>query len=201
LFQEEVVKWLIDRGADTNSISSNGKHLVHIAATHSPLCLDLLLGNGQNVDIKDKVNGDTPLHIACNMCNSESIMVLINHGCRFNLVNNNGETPLRKLLRLQRKDFHTKTRRKLAKTLIRIGFKVYQTKDKVNPKGRTVSNGRDKAYDKYLDIVKSISEVPSLQDISREVVRESVLCGSSFKKQVHQLEIPCHLKTFLLYSV
>lgn len=156
---------------------------------------------GQDVNMTDLVNEDTPLHIACNMSNPDSILVLIKHGCHFNTLNKKGETPLVKLLRLTRgsQDFHSRTRLELARRLIHIGFKMYKKDTKSFAKGKNL-NGRDKAYDKYTEIVKGSTDVPSLQSIARSEIRNSLLSGLSVKKQVAKLEIPIHLRSYLLFA-
>ena len=71
--------------------------------------------------------GDTPLHLACSRCCQEAAAALIRHGADFNAVNDQGDTPLRKLLqhatRLS-KDFHHNSRMSLARVLVALGFRL-----------------------------------------------------------------------------
>lgn len=128
-------------------------------------------------------------------------MVLLKHGCKINSVNKHGETPLEKVLRLAKGtlDFHTKTRINLAKKLVGIGCKVYPKGNvALSKKKQTV--GRDKVYDKYLEVLKQSGTVRSLQCIARTVVRESFTSGVAVKKQVDILDIPENLKSFILFA-
>ncbi|WAQ96770.1 ANK1-like protein [Mya arenaria] len=106
-----MCKWLLKNGVCTSRYSSSGKHPLHLASTSAPEVLDLLLSRGHDVNTPDTINGDTPLHVACNMANSETITVLIKHGCKFNQVNKHRQTPLAKLLRLAKdfNDFHSRS--------------------------------------------------------------------------------------------
>lgn len=201
LFQDTTAKWLISHGAHTHTKSSAGKYLLHVAATNSPHVLDLLLEQGQYVNMTDDVNNDTPLHLACNMSCHESIVVLIKHGCRFNVLNKHGDTPLMKLLQQVKGpiDFHSRTRIALAKKLINIGFRAHRSKQRSSGRWKQPT-GRDKVFEKYLELREQVNEVPPLQNIARLVVRDSLELGMSMKKHVLTLDIPEHLKSFIMFS-
>ncbi|WAQ96771.1 ANR52-like protein [Mya arenaria] len=201
-----MCKWLLKNGVCTRRYSSSGKHPLHLASTSAPEVLDLLLSRGHDVNTPDTINGDTPLHVACNMANSETITVLIKHGCKFNQVNKHRQTPLAKLLRLAKdfNDFHSRSRLKLGEQLYKMGFRMYC------PLSPNISltkwqksssrQGRDKVYDKYLEMVLGVAATPSLQSTCRVAVRASLASGVGFKKQVTSLHIPTHLKHYLEFD-
>jgi ankyrin repeat protein len=60
---EDIVKLLIERGADVNRISEGGETALHYAARaqkHSMAVIEMLLGRGAKVNVQDK-EGRTPL--------------------------------------------------------------------------------------------------------------------------------------------
>ena len=150
------------------------------------------------MNIKDVVHGETPLHYACNSCCIETILVLIQAGAAFNLVNKKGETPLHKLLRfaIDFHDFHSKLRKDIAKKLIAIGFRILplQSSNKT-----PMRKGRDKIRDLYTTLKTSLVTVPTLQSIVRAELREIMSCHS-FGKKLQLLDIPRHLKSDLLFA-
>ena len=198
LFQAEIVRWLIDKGADPMQRSSSGKLPIHIAASSCPQSLRVLLQTGCDVNIKDDINEETPLHYACNSCCRETILQLIQSGAAFNLVNKRGETPLHKLLRfaIDFHDFHSKLRTDIAKKLIAVGFRILSLPSKSKTLMR---KGRDKVRDLYLILKTSLVKVPTLQSIARTELRET-MSHHSFEKKLEFLDIPRHLKSDLLFT-
>ena len=140
-----MVRWLIDKGEDPMQRTSSGKLPIHIAASSCSESLGVLIDAECDVNIKDVVHGETPLHYACNSCCKETILVLIQAGAAFYLVNKRGETPLHKLLRfaIDFHDFHSKLRKDTAKKLIAIGFRILplQSSNKTH-----MRKGRDKIH-------------------------------------------------------
>ncbi len=59
--------------------------------------IEPLIGNGQLVNVQDD-NGDTPLHRAARVLNTQAIVILFQNGALGNLQNNKGETPLHCIL-------------------------------------------------------------------------------------------------------
>lgn len=47
-----------------------------------------------NASINSKPNGKTPLHVACEVSNSDSVALLLNHGAKVNSFSLSGHTPL-----------------------------------------------------------------------------------------------------------
>ena len=178
--------------------SSSGKLPIHIAANSCPESLRVLLQTGCDVNIKDSINEETPLHHACNSCCKETIIQLIQYGAAFNLVNKRGETPLHKLLRfaIDFHDFHSRLRTDVAKKLIAIGFRILP----LQPKSKTsMRKGRDKVRDLYSTLKSSLVKVSTLQSIARAELRETMSCHS-FGKNLEFLDIPRHLKSDLLFK-
>lgn len=198
-FQLSVTRLLLSYGANPLVKSITGKLPLHVAVVNAPDVVELLLQDGQDVNMTDSVNDDTPLHVACGMCCQDSILKLIQYGALMNLENKQGDTPLAKLLKHTNKpnDFHSKTRIKLAKVLISIGFGMKE-KPLVAMGGSRHNKGRDKIFDKYKEIKMLYNNIPSLQNLSRTIIRESLTCGVGVPKQVHGFDIPTNLIQFLL---
>lgn len=190
-----MLKWLIRNGADIRQKSSAGRLPIHSSVQTSADVITVLINEGLDVNSVDDVTGDTPLHIACGLCLEGSVFRLIQHGSKFNVVNNQGQTPLEKLLKncTNAQDFHTRTRTALAKKLIKIGFRIVDRRKN----GRKI--GRDKVYDTYVSLMTSLNNVSSLQNLSRYVVRENLCCGQNTAKAVEEMYISGTLKRFLLF--
>lgn len=77
-----IVKFLVEKGADVTIINGNQETLLHIAAKsnkeNSNKCLAYLLDQGllNTVNSQDK-NGDTALHFACNLGSKEKTEMLM----------------------------------------------------------------------------------------------------------------------------
>lgn len=196
--KDVVVREVIKLGADPLVRASSGKLPLHLAAAHDPKVLQFFLENGQDVNIADVINKETPLHVACTTAHKEAIVKLIHFGCKFNLENSQGETPLAKLLRFTSdlNDFHSKTRVEMARKLIDIGFRMSQKNSK-QAKGKL--RGRDKTYDRYTNIRMSARTPQSLQEITRERVRESLNVSHKVHKHLKTLDIPHNLVPYILY--
>ncbi|EAY13502.1 ankyrin repeat protein, putative [Trichomonas vaginalis G3] len=89
-----LCQYLIDHGADINSIDRDGKTALHHAAENS--CVEiakLLISKG--IDIKARNhNGKTALHSAANRNNKEILEYLITHGIDINARDNEGKSTL-----------------------------------------------------------------------------------------------------------
>ncbi|XP_045214345.1 ankyrin repeat, PH and SEC7 domain containing protein secG-like [Mercenaria mercenaria] len=194
-----MVCWVVNLGANTLVKSSSGKLPIHLAAKNDRDALVEIIRHGHDVNTPDDVNNETPLHIACGAVCRETIQELIHSGCRFNMVNNLGETPLAKLLRFTSNvhDFHTKTRLGIAKVLISIGFQMNSQSQKTS---RGYSKGRDKCYDRYVSLKMSLNTPPSLQTLARRTVRDSLTPGSNLQKEINKLDIPKNLKWFIMFQ-
>ncbi|XP_069121622.1 ankyrin repeat and SOCS box protein 13-like [Argopecten irradians] len=201
--KEEKVEWLLKNGADPKMCASSGKEPIHVAAAHSGPIVVRLIKAGCDVNTQDHVKGDTPLHIACARCCEGAILTLVQHGAKLNLKNNDGETPLEKLLKFAQNvpNFHSKTRINLAKSLVKIGFRMpsrdYQSGKSKSRASRRV--GRDKVADLYRTIMATTKDCGSLQHLCRLKVREEVR-GQSFEKSVVRLDVPKLIKAYLMFK-
>lgn len=201
LFQEDKVVWLLQNGADHKRIASSGKEPIHVAAAHSGPIIVQLVNAGCDVNTQDPINGDTPLHIACARCCEDAILTLIQQGAVFNLPNNQGETPLEKMLKFAQNysNFHSQTRIYLAKSLVKIGFRIQLTKRHVSNSRKTSRVGRDKVADLYRTIMATVKNTGSLQHLCRLKVREE-LRGQTFEKSVASLDVTRVVKGYLMFQ-
>ncbi|XP_062612746.1 ankyrin-3-like [Saccostrea cucullata] len=194
----DLVSWLVSRGVDPRGAGISGKQPIHVAAAHSPDVISSLVDLGCDVNQIDVIHHDTPLHIACSRCNAETIETLIKHGAKFNLVNSEGETPLTKLLKFATDtvNFHSKSRMNIARQLIKYGFINKQSKPGNNGKKKV---GRNKVQELYKRLRLENKSVSSLQHLSRLVISDNIK-PVSVQKAVRTLDIPPHLKEYLLFS-
>ena len=100
----DVLKLLIERGADVNAKNESGDSILTWACRSSMLDLvKILVGHGANVNIRNR-DGITPLGEVCDMSRLrlghdedkylEIAKYLINHGADVNVKGKNGDTPL-----------------------------------------------------------------------------------------------------------
>jgi len=91
----DLVKLLLDRGADVNAKSSNVCHTpLHFAVeqNHKGI-VELLLARGANINAKD-INGLTPLYWATELRRQEVAELLLSNDAEVDLPDNTGNTPL-----------------------------------------------------------------------------------------------------------
>lgn len=195
----DILRRVVTLGASAHIKSSTGKLPIHLAAKNAPEGLLEILRDGVDVNIRDEINNDTPLHIACGAACRETILALIQSGSRFNTENNKGFTPLAKLLQFTNDDhdFHTKTRLSIAKILISIGFQMSRPCQRTST---ARSKGRDKSYDRYVAIKLSLKSPPRLQSLARLTVRDSLSHGKCLQEEIDHLDIPLHLKPFIMFN-
>ena len=88
----DALKLLLNAGANTNHIDSNGESpLGRISAHEFPEHVNLLLDFGSKINYQDR-KGNSALHIATKRKNRKVIEVLIKRGIKTNLKNANRET-------------------------------------------------------------------------------------------------------------
>jgi ankyrin repeat protein len=92
----EIVKYLVERGAEVNIPSSNS---FKVAPIHSATAIsnyeitELLIKNGADVNAKQQ-SGVTPLHSAAHNGKIEITKLLVKHGADVNAKTVDGKTPL-----------------------------------------------------------------------------------------------------------
>lgn len=97
LFQEqpcfEVIRRIIDCGADVNLPNHDGKTALMFAASNDTNgdCIRLLLNSGANIDTQDK-NGWSALMYAAERVNENNVKILLNAGAKKTLVNAKGRS-------------------------------------------------------------------------------------------------------------
>ncbi|MDC0857561.1 ankyrin repeat domain-containing protein [Rickettsiales bacterium] len=90
----EIVKLLLDRGAEVNQAGRYGTTPLHIAAHRGHReAVQLLLDRGAEVNQSDN-DGTTPLCIAVINGHREAVQLLLDRGAEVNQADDDGETPL-----------------------------------------------------------------------------------------------------------
>ncbi|XP_048551983.1 ankyrin-1-like [Triticum urartu] len=91
----QIMKYLIDHGANPKKATAQGLTMLHIAAGRG-LCvpLELLLSQGIPVDIMLSVFAGTPLHAAASMGQHQALKILLEHGADPNVIMDDNVTPL-----------------------------------------------------------------------------------------------------------
>ena len=92
----EIVKLLLDSGADINAVSKNGFSATPLqgAAAFNKIDLArLLIARGANVNCRGE-GGGSPLHEAAGSGQIEFAKLLLDHGANVNAKDDNGKTPL-----------------------------------------------------------------------------------------------------------
>jgi ankyrin repeat protein len=78
-----------------NETNELGRSFLHIAIANGRKGLiATLISKGASVDIQDKQNGYTPLHVAAEYSDVDSVTTLLNAGASPNLVDRHGNSPL-----------------------------------------------------------------------------------------------------------
>ena len=92
----QVVKMLLDWGADTNSENDNGQTPLHAAGGAEkdyPELRSFLLKHKAKIDAVDK-DGNHPLHLPCKRGHTRTSHLLVSNRADVNAVNVTGQTPL-----------------------------------------------------------------------------------------------------------
>ena len=83
--------------------------------------------NRDFLETRDKIQGNTALHVACSYNNDKAALCLLRHGANPNPLNFHGDTPLARLLQpVSRRtdDSHNRSRLVLARRLVALGLVV-----------------------------------------------------------------------------
>ena len=79
--QVEVVKYILEKGADANHQTINGTSSLHLAASsNNPAVIAVLFRYGADLHIRSKHN-NTPLHSAALEGSTDALRTLISFGC------------------------------------------------------------------------------------------------------------------------
>ncbi|EXL39948.1 hypothetical protein FOCG_17450 [Fusarium oxysporum f. sp. radicis-lycopersici 26381] len=89
----EVVKMLLEKGADAAAADINGTTPLHVASEYAKI----LLEKGADAAAADN-DGTTPLHIASEYGHSETVNILLEKGADAKVANKYGRTPLHRAL-------------------------------------------------------------------------------------------------------
>ncbi|CAH1396363.1 unnamed protein product [Nezara viridula] len=92
----DIVKDLLEGGAESNSIGLKGNSPLHQAVKSNDIeTVKVLLEHGADLNVRNS-NGDTALHAAVSLCHAEISKLLVDSGSRLDIRNNVGITALQK---------------------------------------------------------------------------------------------------------
>jgi ankyrin repeat protein len=92
-YHPKGLQLFLDYGADIHSTHSNGRSLLHVAASEGSTMLDILLEHGLDVDAKTEI-GQTALFLACDNSNLAAVETLVAHGANTLIADKDDTTPL-----------------------------------------------------------------------------------------------------------
>jgi len=103
---EEVVREILAAGVDKDVRDAFGDTALHVAIFQSNLIIvKLLLDYGFDPNAKVTKNGNTPLHNAVTANNIAAARLLLQYGANKNIRALNGQTPLDKARKDEKRDF------------------------------------------------------------------------------------------------
>jgi ankyrin repeat protein len=88
---------LLDYGVDVNAQSNSGYTPLHsrpFRYFNDPRFVRLLLDHGADPNIREREDGNTPLHLASQNGRTEIARLLVEHGASVEVQDNLGRTPL-----------------------------------------------------------------------------------------------------------
>ncbi len=89
---EEVFKLLIARGANRHSTDASGLTALHMAVLGPEIPIaEILLEAGDEIDVRDTLHGETPLHKAARLGNVKCVLFLLGEGADIKAKNNLGQ--------------------------------------------------------------------------------------------------------------
>ncbi|KAK7095200.1 protein PhlB-like [Littorina saxatilis] len=193
--------------------SSTLKTPLHVAVTVNTAAIPILVSAGCDVTTRDGVQGDTPLHTACTKFQEDAILLLMQAGAHLNTQNWRCRSPLHCLLHHShhRHDFHSKSRRDLARCLVHVGMTMVTSSSRHQSLGQRNSQD-NRVYDVYRRLLKETRRsISSLQHLCRVTVRGLCEGGGgrrggngggevSLAAVIEKLEVSCYLKEYLLYK-
>ena len=95
-YTSEFIKYLIGQGADVHALNKHNLSALVPAIINSNLdIINTLLAAGINIDIKEKISGNTAMHFAVTENNDRIIKLLLQYQPDISLVNNMGYTVLK----------------------------------------------------------------------------------------------------------
>lgn len=91
----EIIKYLVEMGADINATDANGMIPLHnVAARNHPEAVKFLIENGAHIDEQSIFDSGTPLHYAIQNGFINVVSILLDNGARGDLKNRYENTPL-----------------------------------------------------------------------------------------------------------
>ncbi|KAI1087797.1 ankyrin repeat-containing domain protein [Rostrohypoxylon terebratum] len=92
---EEIVIYLLEKGADINKTDNQGRTPLSAAIRQDSIAITRILAGNERVDVNIPDNdGITPLMVACEHGFEDGVNILVEHDVKWNLLSNRGWTAL-----------------------------------------------------------------------------------------------------------
>lgn len=200
----KVIKYLIHKGADVNSVNSSGESALSIASRGQPQTVDVLLAHGATLITVDN-RGYMPLQHAVLREQVDIALKLICHGAPLHTWCDNTESPLKISLaisnpvlasclleagcNLEKEPWFT--RRLAMEKLREVDYKC--------PRSKYFISDQQPLKDQWRSIIHKIGAPPSLAEASRYAIRLQLSIangGRSILRAVDSLPLPKQLRTY-----
>ncbi|WP_128100324.1 ankyrin repeat domain-containing protein [Paenibacillus sp. DCT19] len=191
---DELVRWLVEQGADINAQDKYQRTPLHAHASHWSGNVALLLELGAELDAVDYQN-ETPLHAAVNSFRTQAVQELVNHGADINVENKMGNTPLAKgLVNCRNTNIVNVT--EISKVLLDAGASVTPAmKDSVKRIGKDFEFIREKynkdRVDEVSDALLKLYQLFDVEPVAKRIMHDGTtpiqVTTSTWPKQHQEL--------------
>ena len=172
----EIVKLLINAGADINIHDDQKRFPLHFAAINASKELTtLLIDKGADIDQRDGANGYSPLQWAIHYNRQQMIELLIEKGANPEVKNNAGQNALQ-FARAHRNDIAIALLQPFEK-VVRPGYDLPDTAENATEKWLPMGDGKVAQVGIYPALERKLTEIFNFESRERIVISENLRTG------------------------